>query len=131
MEMGCLLALQVKDFDAGGGGSAEPVSVRGEDEGVDDVTSLEGVKVLALVEIPEHGDAVLATRGSQGAIGRDGNSVDVAGVTVVVGLELELGEFPNLRRIVRVVSEAKDTTQRRVRDLGGKFSLIGRRCPLK
>ena len=52
--------------------------------------------MLALVEIPEHGDTILATRGSKGTIGRNRDGVDVAGVAVVVGLELELGEFPDL-----------------------------------
>lgn len=92
------LALEVEDFDACSGGSAEPVTVRGEDEGVDDVTSLKGVEVLALVKVPEHGDAVLATGGSERTIWRHGDGVDVAGVAVVVGLQLELLQFPNLRR---------------------------------
>lgn len=90
------LALEVEDFDAGRSGSAEPVAVGGEDQGVDDVTSLKGVEVLALVKVPEHGDAVLATGRGEGTIGRDGDGVDVAGVTVVVGLQLELLEFPDL-----------------------------------
>ena len=54
------LALEIEDFDAGGCCCAEPVAVGGEDEGVDDVTGLEGVEVLALVEVPKHGDAVLS-----------------------------------------------------------------------
>ena len=90
------LALKVEDLDAGGGGSAQPVAVGGEDEGVDDVASLEGVEVLALVEVPEHGDAVLATGRGKRTIRGDGDGVDVAGVAVVVGLQLELLEFPNL-----------------------------------
>ena len=91
------LALEIKDFDAAGGGSTEPVTVGREDKGIDDVTGLEGVEVLALVQIPEHGDAILSTRSGKGAIRGDGDSVDVAGVTVVVGLQLELREFPDLK----------------------------------
>lgn len=91
------LALEVKDLDAGGSGSAQPVAVRGEDEGVDNVTSLEGVEVLALVEIPKHSDTILSTGSSERAIGGDSDGVDVAGVPVVVGLQLELGEFPDLK----------------------------------
>lgn len=53
--------------------------------------------MLALVEIPEHGDAVLATGRGERTIGGDGDGVDVADVTVVVGLQLELLEFPDLR----------------------------------
>ena len=90
------LALKVEDLDAGCGRCAKPVAVGGEDEGVDDVAGLERVEVLALVEVPEHGDAVLATGGRERTIRRDGDSVDVAGVAVVVGLELELRELPDL-----------------------------------
>ena len=52
--------------------------------------------MLALVEVPKHGDAVFATRGGEGTIWRNGHSVDVTCMSVVVGLQLELGEFPNL-----------------------------------
>ena len=99
------LALKVEDLDAGGGGSAQPVAVGGEDEGVDNVTGLEGVEVLALVEVPEHGDTVLAAGSSERTVGRDGDGVDVAGVAVVVGLELELLELPDLLRYVRHVRQ--------------------------
>jgi hypothetical protein len=90
------LALEVKDLDAAGSGSAEPVPVGREDKSVDNVTGLEGVEVLALVEIPEHGDTVLSTGSSERTVGGDSDGVDVAGVAVVVGLQLELGEFPDL-----------------------------------
>ena len=90
------LLLEVEDGDAGGGGSAEPVAVGGEDEGVDLVTGVEGVEVLGLVEVPEHGGTVLAAGGAEGAIGGDGDGVDVAGVTDVVGLDTAGGELPNL-----------------------------------
>lgn len=90
------LLLEVEDGDAAGGGSAEPVTVGGEDEGVDLVTGVEGVEVLGLVKVPEHGGAVLATGGAEGSIGGDGDGVDVAGVTDVVGLETAGSELPNL-----------------------------------
>lgn len=54
--------------------------------------------MLALVEIPKHGDTVLAARSSQGPIGGNSDGVDIACVAIVVGLELELGEFPNLQQ---------------------------------
>jgi hypothetical protein len=63
---------------------------------VDLITGVEGVEVLGLVEIPEHGDTVLATGGAEGAIGGDGDGVDVAGVTDVVSLETAGRELPNL-----------------------------------
>jgi hypothetical protein len=90
------LLLEVEDDDAAGGGSAQPVSVGGEDESVDLVVGAQGVQVLGLVEVPEHGGAVLATRGAEGAVGGDGDGVDVAGVADVVGLQLAGGELPNL-----------------------------------
>lgn len=52
--------------------------------------------MLSIVEIPEHGDAVLATGGGERAIRGDGDGVDVSGVTSVVGLELALRELPDL-----------------------------------
>lgn len=94
------LALEVEDLDGGSGSSTEPVSVGGEDESVDNVSGIERVEVLALVEVPEHGNTVLTTGGSEGAVGRDGEGVKVTGVTVVSGLQLAVGELPDLARIV-------------------------------
>lgn len=90
------LLLEVEDDDAGGGGSAQPVAVGREDEGVDLVTGGERVQVLGLVQVPEHGCSVLATGGAERAIGGDGDGVDVAGVTDVVGLNAARSELPNL-----------------------------------
>lgn len=90
------LALEIPDLDLGSSGSTEPVSVGGEDKGVNHVTGGEGVKVLTLVEVPEHGDTVLTARGAEGSIGGDGDSVDVTGVVNVAGLELELSNVPDL-----------------------------------
>lgn len=91
------LGLEVEDLDARGSGSAEPVTVGREDESVDSVTSLERVEVLAVRELPEHGDTVLATGGAERTIGGNGNGVDVASVAVVVGLQLALAELPDLQ----------------------------------
>lgn len=91
------LGFQVEDLDARLGSGAQPVSVGGEDERVDNVSGFERVQVLAVVQVPEHGDTVLTTGGGQGSVGGDGEGVDVAGVTEVVGLELASVEFPNLR----------------------------------
>lgn len=90
------LLLEVEDGDAGGSGGAEPVAVGGEDKGVDLVTGVEGVEVLGLVEVPEHGDTVLATGGAEGTIGGDCDGVDVTAVTNVVRLEAAGSELPNL-----------------------------------
>lgn len=47
--------------------------------------------MLAIVQIPKHGDTILTTRGGERSIGRDSEGVDVTSVTVVVCLELALG----------------------------------------
>lgn len=54
------LLLQVEDDDGAGGGGAEPVAVGREGEGVHLVPGVQGVEVLGLVQIPQHGCAVLA-----------------------------------------------------------------------
>jgi len=55
------LGLQIPDLDTGGGGSDKPVAVGGEHKGVDDITSLELVKLLAFGQIPKHGSAILSS----------------------------------------------------------------------
>ena len=92
------LLLEIEDDDGARRRGAEPVSVRGEDEGVDLVTGGQGVEVLRLVEVPEHGCAIFAAGGTEGAVGGDGHGVDVAGVTDVVGLDAAIGKFPYLRK---------------------------------
>jgi len=91
-----VLLLQVEDDDAAGSSSAEPVTVRRENESVNLVAGSEGVKVLGLVEIPEHGGSVLTTRCAKGTVWGDGDGVDVAGVANVVGLNAAGSEFPYL-----------------------------------
>lgn len=90
------LLLEVEDDDAAGGGSTKPVSVGGEDKSVDLIVGIEGVKVLGLVKVPEHGGTVLTTGSTERAVGGDGDGVDVTGVANVVGLELAGVELPNL-----------------------------------
>lgn len=94
------LGLEVPDLDSGGGGGAQPVPVGGEDKGVDDVSGLEGVKALALVEVPKHGDSVLSSGGTEGSVGGDGDGVEVAGVADEVGAELAVGQGPDLDELV-------------------------------
>ena len=63
---------------------------------MDFVAGGQGVEVFGFVEVPEHGGAVFAAGGAEGAVGGDGDGVDVAGVTDVVGLDAAGGEFPDL-----------------------------------
>lgn len=63
---------------------------------MDFISSVEGVKVLGFVKIPEHGNSVLATGSAEGTVRGDGDGVDVASVTDVVSLDAAGGEFPDL-----------------------------------
>lgn len=103
------LLLEVEDDDAGGSGSAEPVAVGREDEGVDLIVGVQGVEVLGLVKVPQHGSTILATRGAQGSIGGDGDGVDVAGVADVISLQLAGGELPDLFRECQRKSTASNS----------------------
>ena len=63
---------------------------------MDLVAGLQRVEVLRLVQVPQHGRAVFAAGGAEGAVGRDGDGVDVAGVADVVGLDAAGCELPDL-----------------------------------
>ena len=72
---------------------------------------VQSVQVLAIVEVPKHGLGVLATGGAQGAIGRHGHCVQVAGVTNMVGLQLAVGQVPHLkiRQPIKAMSYIRET----------------------
>ena len=76
------------------------VPVGREDQRADDVGVLQGVEMLPVVEVPEHGLAVLAAAGAQGAVGGEGDGVEVSGVADVVGLQLAVGQVPHLDVLV-------------------------------
>lgn len=94
------LGLEIPDLDAVVGGGTEPVVLRGERQGVDGGAGGQRVQVLALVDVPEHGSAVLATRGDQGAVRGDGQGVDDTVVTHQVGSQLAVGQVPDLDDLV-------------------------------
>ena len=75
-----------------------PVGAKG--EGVDSISMVQGVEVLAIIEVPQHGLGVLAAAGAEGAVRGEGDGVDVAGVTDVVGLQLAVGQVPHLDVLV-------------------------------
>ena len=56
--------------------------------------------MLAIVEVPEHGLAVLATAGTQGTVRGQSHGVEIAGVTNVVGLQLAVSQVPDLDVLV-------------------------------
>ena len=90
------LGLEVPDLDARGRGRAEPVAVGRERQRRDRVPGVERVEALALGQVPQARDAVLAARGAERAVGRDGDGGDVAGVLDEVEAELAVGEVPDL-----------------------------------
>jgi hypothetical protein len=91
---------QIPNLDALGCGSAEPVSVGGEDKGVDNITGLKRVKSLALSKIPQHSNTIFTTRGTEGSIWGNSNSVQVSGVSREVGAEFAVAERPNLDKLI-------------------------------
>jgi hypothetical protein len=52
--------------------------------------------VLRLVQVPQHGGSILAARCAQRSVRGDGDGVDVAAVSDVVGLQSAGREFPDL-----------------------------------
>ncbi len=90
------LLLEIKDDDARRSCGAQPVTVWREHEGVDLVAGGQRIQVFGFVKIPKHGCAVFAARGAEGAVGGDGNGINIAGVPNVVGLDAAGGEFPDL-----------------------------------
>lgn len=96
-----LLGFEVPDDDSRIGTSAQPVTVRGEAQRVDDVLSVEGVQVDSIGQVPKHGSTVLTTRSAERTIRRDSDGVDVTSVTNQVLLELELvTKAPDLHDLV-------------------------------
>ena len=81
------LLLQIEDDDRAARRRAQPITVGREDERVDLVARGQRVEVLGFVQVPEHGRAVFAARGAEGAVRGDGDGVDVARVPDVVGLD--------------------------------------------
>lgn len=78
------LAEEIPDFDGGLGSSAEPVTVRAEHKGVDDVSSFQRVEMLRLIQIPQHNGAILSTGRTKAAVRREGNGIDVLAMTNMV-----------------------------------------------
>lgn len=94
------LALKIPDLDGGIGTSAEPVSVGGEGQGVDGGSSLEGIEVLALVEVPETGSTVFASRSTEGTVWGNSDGVEVSSVSSEVVLLTAVAEVPHLHELV-------------------------------
>ncbi len=107
------LGLEVPDLNAVIGGSAEPVVLGRERQGVDGGSGGQRVQVLAFVDVPEHSSSVLATRGDEGSIRGDGQGVDDTVVTNEVSSKLAVGQIPDLDDLV-------PTSRNNQRLLGGR-----------
>ena len=94
------LGLEIPDLDTVSGSSTEPVTVGREGKSVDERSSFEGVEMLGIVQIPEHDNTVLTSRGTERTIRGDSNSVNVTVVTNKVGSQLELGQIPDLDELI-------------------------------
>ena len=79
-----------------------------EAESVDVLGVVKGVQVLAVIQVPQHGLGVLATGGAEGAVGRHGDGVEVAGVTNVVGLQLAVSQVPHLDNAIFYMFKESD-----------------------
>ena len=71
------LTLQIPDHDTTARCSTKPVSGRREAQSVNLILCFERVEMFRVIQVPEHGCAVLAARCTEGAIRGDSDSVDI------------------------------------------------------
>jgi len=76
------LAFKIPDFNSGISGSAEPISVGGEDQAVNNISSIKGVEHTTIVQVPEHSSTVLSSGSTEGTIRGDSNGVNVTSVSL-------------------------------------------------
>ena len=76
------------------------IPVGAEGEGVDSISMVQGIEVLAIIEVPQHGLGILAAGSTEGTVRGHSDSVQVASMTNVVGLQLAVGQVPDLDVLV-------------------------------
>jgi len=94
------LGLKIPDLDLLIGSSTQPVTVRREAEGVDDLTSIKRVESLSLVQVPKHSSSVLSSGSTKGSIWGNTYSVEVSSVSNEVVAKLAVGQRPTLYKSV-------------------------------
>jgi len=94
------LSFEIPDLDGGAGSSAQPVTVGGEAQGIDNIIVVQSVQTLVIIQVPKHGFAVLATRCAQRTIRRDGDCVQITRVVIVVLLQTAVSQVPDLDHVV-------------------------------
>lgn len=77
--------------------SAQPVVARREAKAIDGAARVQGVQMLALADVPQHGNSVLATGGAQRAIRRNRHCVQNRCVAYKIGHELASRQTPDLK----------------------------------
>jgi len=94
-----LLVFKIPNSDRLLSGGTEPISVGAESKSVDDTFGVQAGQFLALIEVPEKGISVTATRSAERGIRRNGNSVDDTSVSEQFAGEFPLG-IPNFDEFV-------------------------------
>jgi len=94
------LGLKIPDLDLLISCCAQPVTVGGEAKGVDDLTSIKGVKTLSFVQVPKHGSSILSSGSTKGSIRGYTYGVEVSGVSDKVVAKLAVGQRPNFDKTV-------------------------------
>ena len=78
----------------------EPVSVRAKYEGIDGLCVRESVEMSAFVQIPEHSLSVSTSRSTQRSVRGHGDRVQVLSMSIVISLQLAVGQTPHLDDLV-------------------------------
>jgi hypothetical protein len=118
------LGFEIPDSDSRLSGSAQPVSGRGESQGIDGISSFEGVQVLSFREIPKSNSSVLSSRSTERTVRRDSGRVYVSSVTNEVSLELAVSQVPDLDELVPTSrDDGRVLSVRGESDAGNPFSV--------
>lgn len=93
------LVLQVPDLDTGIGGSTVDGT---EAQGIDDIPTIECIKVLAFIEIPQHSLVIIASRRTEGFIQSNSHCVQIACMANVLVFSLQLARFCTLTSLFQM-----------------------------
>jgi hypothetical protein len=94
------LGLKIPDLDLLISCCTQPVTVGREAEGVNDLTSIEGVETLSFVQVPEHGSSILSSGSTEGSIRGYAYGVEVSGMSDEVIAKLAVGQRPYLDKTI-------------------------------
>jgi len=115
-----MLALKIPNLDAIRSGGAQPVAIRGESQGMDDASSVEGVQLLVLNQVPQVGGLVATSRGAEGTVRRDSDGIEITLMTGQVFNQFAVSQTPHFDELVE---SARDND--RVSVAGREFDAAG------